>query len=166
MSAVPQAETTDYFKVLVSVFSGQLQARTQQSLPCFHCSRLPRSTFLLPASPSVHTFAHFRRPAPCVLQAAGNEHMREFWAIVPALSLSYVDAMVAAKDKLGKRGKDGLGAQFTDEGFALGVAYLLRVLGSDKSFDNVHWHASLIRHFSQERKAVQAEAAKLGAGAR
>lgn len=116
------AETTDYFKVLVAVFSGQLQA-------------------------------------------AGNEHMREFWAIVPALSLSYVDAMVAAKDKLGKRGKDALGAMFTDEGFALGVAYLLRVLGADKAFDNIHWHASVIKHFSQERRTVQAEAARLGAGA-
>lgn len=91
--------------------------------------------------------------------------MKEFWAIVPALSLSYLEAMVAAKDKLGKRGKDGLGAMFTDEGFALGVAYLLRVLGVDKAFDNIHWHASVIRHYSQERKAVQTEAARLGAGA-
>lgn len=59
--------------------------------------------------------------------------------------------------------QDGLGALFTDEGFALGVAYLLRVLGVDKAFDNIHWHASAARHYSTERRTVQAEAARLGA---
>ena len=115
------AETTDYFRVLVSVFSTELQA-------------------------------------------AGNEHMKEFWAILPALSLCYVDAMVAAKDKLGKRGKDAAGSAFTDDGFALGCAYLLRCLGQDKLYDTLHWHTSLVKHFGAERTTLQQEAQRLGMG--
>lgn len=49
-----------------------------------------------------------------------HQHLRNFFVIVPALSLSFVDHMLAAKDRAAQKGKE---ASFTDDGFPLGVAF-------------------------------------------
>ncbi|GBG71173.1 hypothetical protein CBR_g8475 [Chara braunii] len=84
------------------------------------------------------------------LQSQTNSHLREFHMIVPALTINATDAMIAVKEKLHKRGRDSNGANFTDDGFALGIAYVLRVLGQDKLFDSLHWFASARKHYGME----------------
>ena len=51
--------------------------------------------------------------------------LRTFFILVPALTINFVEHLLAAKDKL-QRGQ--LGAAFTDDGFAMGLAYLLNLL--------------------------------------
>jgi WASH complex subunit 7 len=46
--------------------------------------------------------------------------------ILPPLTLNYVESLLIAKDKINK--KNVAGMYFTDDGFAMGVAYILRVL--------------------------------------
>ena len=53
------------------------------------------------------------------MQAEEQRHLRNFYAIVPPLMISFVNHMLAAKDKLVK-GKRVEGAAFSDDGFALG----------------------------------------------
>jgi len=84
------------------------------------------------------------------LRGEANAHLRQFWLLVPALSLSHCDALLAAKDRLTKRGRDALSAGFTDDGFALGVAYLLRLLGQDADFDKLRWHHAAIAHYTHQ----------------
>merc|ERR1712054_682501 len=43
-----------------------------------------------------------------------NLHLNDFYIIVPALCASHVDALLLAKEKLTKRGKDSLQAGFTE----------------------------------------------------
>eukprot|EP00976_Prorocentrum_cordatum_P053084 1070958-Prorocentrum_minimum.AAC.1 len=66
------------------------------------------------------------------LCAPSNAHLKEFYMILPALFLSHVEVMQHAKDKLSKRGRDAAAASFTDDGLALGAAYLLQVWKIEK----------------------------------
>lgn len=70
------AEGTEYFKLLVDVFS-----------PVFRDKK--------------------------------NIHLRNFYVIVPALTINFVEYSTTCKEKLSKKNK--IGAAFTDDGFAMGI---------------------------------------------
>lgn len=55
-----------------------------------------------------------------------NPHMRVFYLIVPALILNYIEYIVAEKETVSKKSKE-LGC-FTDDGFVMGLAYVLKVI--------------------------------------
>ena len=59
------------------------------------------------------------------MRSPKNSHLQTFFILVPALTINFVEHLLAAKDKL-QRGQ--LGAAFTDDGFAMGLAYLLNLL--------------------------------------
>eukprot|EP00633_Aureoumbra_lagunensis_P006315 CAMPEP_0197310608 /NCGR_PEP_ID=MMETSP0891-20130614/9179_1 /TAXON_ID=44058 ORGANISM="Aureoumbra lagunensis, Strain CCMP1510" /NCGR_SAMPLE_ID=MMETSP0891 /ASSEMBLY_ACC=CAM_ASM_000534 /LENGTH=1136 /DNA_ID=CAMNT_0042796327 /DNA_START=276 /DNA_END=3687 /DNA_ORIENTATION=+ len=71
-----------------------------------------------------------------------HEHLTNFYTIVPALCLSWVDCQLVAKDRVFKqsRSKD---AYFTDDGFAVGIAYILAILDQGNRFDSLHWFDSV-----------------------
>ena len=55
-----------------------------------------------------------------------TKHLHNFYMIIPALTLNFADSLLSAKDKINK--KNVAGMYFTDDGFSLGIAYILRVL--------------------------------------
>ena len=59
--------------------------------------------------------------------AARQSPLSNFHMIVPGLTINFVETIRASKDRMVKtaRGKE---AYFTDDGFALGVAYVLAIL--------------------------------------
>merc|ERR1719206_448894 len=58
---------------------------------------------------------------------------------MPALSLNFVEHMLRNKDRLNRKSNPQDEAGFTDDGFALGCAFLLRVLDLYADFDALHW---------------------------
>mgnify|MGYP001064344483 FL=1 len=83
-------------------------------------------------------------------------HVRSFYAIVPAVTISFVEAMLGKKEKLHKRsGRNEAG--FTDDGFALGVAYILRLLDQDAEFDSLHWFESAHNALTAQKAALEAD---------
>lgn len=62
--------------------------------------------------------------------------------------------MLTAKDKLNK--KDKSGALFTDDGFAIGLAYILKLLDQINEFNSLHWFRSLRHKYKAERDELNA----------
>ncbi|XP_016078665.1 PREDICTED: WASH complex subunit 7 isoform X3 [Miniopterus natalensis] len=93
----------------------------------------------------VDVFApEFRRPK--------NIHLRNFYIIVPPLTLNFVEHSISCKEKLNKKNKTG--AAFTDDGFAMGVAYILKLLDQYREFDSLHWFQSVREKYLKEIRAV------------
>lgn len=87
-----------------------------------------------------------------------NVHLKNFYIIVPPLTLNFVEHMILSKDKISKRNK--VGAAFTDDGFAMGIAYILKLLDQDSSFEALHWFDSVWKHIKDERKVLEEQKAK------
>jgi WASH complex subunit 7 len=71
-----------------------------------------------------------------------------------------VDALRNAKDRMEKTVK-GSEAYFTDDGFALGLAYILAILKQDRAFDSLHWWDAVARHQADELAKFAGELAAL-----
>lgn len=103
------AEGTEYFKLLVNVFSGE-----------------------------------FRKP--------GNSHLRNFHIIIPPLTINFVEYIIASKERLTKKNKGN--AAFTDDGFAMGLAYILTLLDLQVEWDALHWFESVQVKYSKEKASL------------
>lgn len=85
-----------------------------------------------------------------------NLHCKAFHFIVPPLTLSFAESMVAAKDRLfktsasSKTGATMSAEGFSEDGFALGLAFILRLLDLNKEFDSLHWFEAAYAHYLQE----------------
>lgn len=82
-----------------------------------------------------------------------NVHLKNFYIIIPPLTLNFVEHMILSKDKMSKKNK--VGAAFTDDGFAMGVAYIMKLLDQDSNFEGLHWFDSVWKHINDERKQLQ-----------
>eukprot|EP01138_Halocafeteria_seosinensis_P007157 gb/GECG01007318.1/.p1 GENE.gb/GECG01007318.1/~~gb/GECG01007318.1/.p1 ORF type:complete len:1159 (+),score=171.46 gb/GECG01007318.1/:1-3477(+) len=60
-----------------------------------------------------------------------DDYLRNFFMIVPSLTISYINALRGAKDRLDKPQKRD-GAYFSDDGFSMGIAFVLTVLGQNR----------------------------------
>ena len=56
---------------------------------------------------------------------------------------------MSCKEKVNKKNK--VGASFTDDGFVMGVAYILKLLDQYKEFDSLHWFQSVSEKYQKEK---------------
>jgi WASH complex subunit 7 len=85
-----------------------------------------------------------------------HKHLRNFYMIVPPLTLNFVEYIMASKDKMGRKNKTG--AAFTDDGFAMGVAYILKLLDQYRDFDSLHWFQAVKDKYARDVQATRASA--------
>lgn len=64
-----------------------------------------------------------------------------------------------AKDKLNKKNKEG--ALFTDDGFSMGLIYVLKLLDQITDFNSLNWYNSIKMKVSVERERILQQRAKL-----
>ncbi len=64
----------------------------------------------------------------------GNSAMGSFFCIIPAISLCWMESSSQGKEMMHKKNiiRDGY---YTDDGFAVGLAFVLSVFGQTKSYD-------------------------------
>ncbi|CAH0714323.1 unnamed protein product, partial [Brenthis ino] len=87
-----------------------------------------------------------------------NVHLKNFFIIVPPLTLNFIEHMILSKDKMSKKNKAG--ASFTDDGFAMGIAYILKLLDQDSNFEALHWFDSIWNHIKKEREIINEQKSK------
>jgi len=93
-----------------------------------------------------------------------NLHLKNFYIIIPALSISFCESMLGAKERMNKikKGAKSSGdGQFTDDGFAIGVAFLLKLLDQDREFEAIHWFQSVLAKLAADEKEAQAADASI-----
>merc|ERR1712126_49591 len=83
---------------------------------------------------------------------AKQAHLKKFFILVPPLTVNFVEHMISAKEKMSKKNKEG--AAFTDDGLAMGIAYILRVLDQTEAFDSLHWFQAVKEYYESEKQEV------------
>ena len=71
--------------------------------------------------------------------------------MIPPLTISFIDHIQKGKEKLQQKNKN-VGSFFSDDGFALGVAYLLKILNLEKKFASLNWFQSIFDKMNREMK--------------
>ena len=84
-----------------------------------------------------------------------SHHLQQFYAIVPPLTLSFVDNALSNKEKILKKNKDG--AAFTDDGFAMGIAYINALLDQSNELDGLQWFETVYRHINKEKLVAESK---------
>lgn len=89
-------------------------------------------------------------------------HLRNFFIIVPPLTINYIEHIVACRSKIGRRAQTDSDFTFVDDGFCLGIAYILTLLNQTYFFDSLNWFDSVfdkldteINRDLEEQKAAQ-----------
>ena len=85
-------------------------------------------------------------------KASNLLHLKNFYIIVPALTINHVENMCVAKEKLLKKNENGF---FTDDGFAMGIAYCLRLLGQITEFESVQWFNSVNEEINNKMRYIE-----------
>lgn len=85
---------------------------------------------------------------------ARNVHLKNFHIIIPPLTLNFVQHILKTKDKLTKKG--ALDPAFSDDGFAIGLVYILKLLGQHDAFDSLHWWEAVEERHRDEEAKLQA----------
>ncbi|KAG3127624.1 hypothetical protein PC128_g27070 [Phytophthora cactorum] len=81
-----------------------------------------------------------------------QKHLVNFYTILPALTINYVETTVQAKDLMYKNTRRRE-SYFSDDGFAIGVAYILAILDQGEQFDALHWFEEVVRGGGLQREA-------------
>lgn len=82
-----------------------------------------------------------------------ESYLQNFYILFPALSLNWLDTSIRGKDMLNKKFQT-FDAYYTDDGFAMGSAFILEVLNQSASLDKLSWFESCCVAFAKNRKQL------------
>lgn len=77
-------------------------------------------------------------------------HLRNFFIIIPPLTINYVEHILACRSKIGRRAQTDSDFTFVDDGFCLGIAYILTLLNQTYFFDSLNWFDSIFDKFDTD----------------
>ncbi|KAK5970553.1 WASH complex subunit 7, partial [Trichostrongylus colubriformis] len=84
-------------------------------------------------------------------------HLLDFYVAVPALMVNYVDHMLVCRDRLKKRAQLHKEITFTDDGFIMGLAYILTVLNLWPQFTSLNWFRSVNKKCATDHEMLTEE---------
>ncbi|CAG9826231.1 unnamed protein product [Diabrotica balteata] len=88
-----------------------------------------------------------------VLRNKANIHLKYFYVIVPPLTVNYIEHSLNCKERLNKRNKTEY--TFTDDGFALGLAYIVEILNQHEQVNSLHWFQSVTKKFINDKVRIK-----------
>lgn len=88
-----------------------------------------------------------------------NDHLKNFFIIVPGLTINYIEHILIAKDRLNKKNLEG--ALFTDDGFPMGLIYVLKLLDQITDFSSLNWAKSVRMKIQAERIKIDEQRVKI-----
>jgi len=88
------------------------------------------------------------------MKAADYAHMQNFAMLVPALCLNWLEALQRGKEMIHNQNLTS-DVYFVDDGFALGIAFVLSTCDLYPSFDSLHWFAAIKYKQEAEEKSLR-----------
>lgn len=82
---------------------------------------------------------------------------------MPALVLNYIEYIAAAKERINKKSKQQ-GTWFTDDGFAMGLAYVLKLLNQNAEFESLNWFKAVHQKYGMDLKQLNKAREENGGG--
>lgn len=92
-----------------------------------------------------------------VFRSEKHLHLKNFFMIVPPLTINFIENCLVCKERLNKKNKDS--ACFTDDGFPIGLAFIIELLGQDEQLNSLHWFRSISNYFADKRKSIERQRA-------
>ncbi|KAL7713896.1 Uncharacterized protein QTN25_008626 [Entamoeba marina] len=91
------------------------------------------------------------------LNSSRHSHLKYFYISLPSLLLTYLDFIIAAKERLIRNSSnlDIEGYIMSDDGFLLGIAYILSILNQKESFYSLHFIEGLEKLYTTKLKNEQ-----------
>ncbi|XP_058057715.1 WASH complex subunit 4 [Anopheles bellator] len=120
----------EFFRLLINAFEG------------FRRRRRPSSEANASGSNAADSFAH----------------LELFYLIIPPLTISYVEAMLKAKETIAKKDRHGTFLP-TDDGFVMGLSYLLTLLNQTAAFNSLHWFKEVHAKHAREMAKLNQQTA-------
>ena len=74
-----------------------------------------------------------------------------FAFLLPPLTITYIDNAINARDILLKKNKTEESSYFSDDGFIIGMCYLLKLFMADKKFESLNWFPSVIEFYNSKK---------------
>ena len=74
-----------------------------------------------------------------------------FSFLIPPLTLTFIDTAINARDNLMKKNKTEESSYFSDDGFMMGICYLLKIFSCDKKFESLNWFPSVLCEYKNEQ---------------
>lgn len=137
------SEGIDYFKVLVDVFQEVMENEKKKMNT--------KEEDLTGKSSSKKN---------CDMSVAENQAkygttpLSNFYMIIPSLSINYIDNIKRGKERMVKSHK-GIESYFTDDGFAIGTAYILTILKQTTAFRSLHWFEHVHKKYNTDVQNLQ-----------
>lgn len=92
-----------------------------------------------------------------ITEGENVKHLKLFYLMIPPLCLSYIDYVQKGREILVSKNKN-VGGFISDDGFPLGIAYLLKILNVENKFNQLNWFESMIKKLEKDQDgAVQRE---------
>jgi len=91
-----------------------------------------------------------------VLTTDDQKHLKVFYTIIPPLTINFVEHMLVGRDILATK-KNAANAFISDDGFAIGLAYILRLLHQNQKFESLRWFQGLKEKYAEDHARVLAE---------
>jgi len=90
------------------------------------------------------------------------QNLTLFYLMVPALTINYIDYIVKCKERASSRSSSArFGALLSDDGFSMGVAFLLTVLGQVSDFAKFEWFKQVGLKLEEDKQEVERRAMDL-----
>lgn len=83
------------------------------------------------------------------IQSDKFAHLRKFYLIVPGLTMNYVEYMIILKEDLAGLPRSRC-HQYTEDGFTMGLVYLLTVLEQISGFNSLHWFSTVDQYYGNQ----------------
>jgi len=82
-----------------------------------------------------------------------TKHLKLFYLMIPPLTLSFIDHVQKGNEKINSKNSN-VGGFISDDGFALGLAYLLKIMGQSDKFNNLNWFQSMLNKLENDYNAA------------